>query len=104
MNYFLKYYYNSGIIGELILGLIVGILIGYIYEFIMFRVGKAFNKSKIVISKYKLHHSLYGLLFTILGLGTHSVLIISLGVGIVMQHTISGDGFVFITKDNEESK
>lgn len=82
--------------------IIIGIVIGYIYELLMFRVGKFTNRSKIVIFRYKLHHSLYGLALILFGLIIHlsyTIFLIALGVGIIIQHSISGDGFVFITKE-----
>ncbi len=89
-------------IEQIIVPCLIGIASGYIYEFIMSKVGRLSNKSKVVISKYKLHHSLYGLIFILIGLSTltqYSIPLLALGVGIIIQHSLSGDGFVFITKE-----
>jgi len=75
------------------------IFLGYIgisiFEFVALNI---FRKEKFLISGYRLHHSLYGLLFIIIGFMLPATFMIFLGCGIVLQHTVT-DGFRFISKE-----
>ncbi|MBT3249826.1 MAG: hypothetical protein HN846_00110 [Candidatus Pacebacteria bacterium] len=55
------------------------------------------NKDALFVGKYRLHHSLYGLLFICLSLVNKKSFFMGFGLGIIAQHTIT-DGFWFVTK------
>jgi hypothetical protein len=77
---------------------IVGIIVAFLYEYLSGFVGKnIFNTDSVIVSGYKLHHSLYGLFFIILGLLRSKNFYVWFGLGIIFQHTLT-DGFLFIQK------
>lgn len=83
-----------------ILGFVVGYIFAYLYEKVMLFVGKRIRKKSLVVSGYKLHHSIYGVILILLSLFiSPNLLLISIGVGIIVQHYFTGDGLVFITKN-----
>jgi hypothetical protein len=85
MNIYLKY--------------ILIIALGYvgisIFEFIAINIIK---KDRLVVLNHRLHHSIYGLLFIIFGFIFSKLFLIFLGIGVMLQHTIT-DGFRFISKE-----
>lgn len=77
---------------------VLGVILAFIYESIARTVGKnIFNKETLVIYGYKLHHSLYGVLFLVLAYVNRNVFLAGFGLGIITQHTFT-DGFRFIQK------
>lgn len=84
----------------LLLSFVIGYLIAFTYERVMLFIGKKLKKKSIVVLGYKLHHSIYGLIFIAISLFIQpAVLFIGVGLGIIVQHYFTGDGLVFITKD-----
>ncbi len=79
-----------------ILVFFVGFVAAWFYEQIMLSV---FGGNGLIVWNWRLHHSLYGLLFISLGVITRKTPLISFGVGIIAQHTLT-DGFWFITKES----
>lgn len=72
---------------------IFGFITAYLYE----NIGKHIVKrEKLVVGGFRLHHSLYGLVFIALGLVNISF--IFFGLGILIQHTLT-DGFRFLSKE-----
>jgi len=57
-----------------------------------------FGGQGLILGEYRLHHSLYGLLFILLGIFTHRLTLMSFGLGIIVQHTAT-DGLWFLTKE-----
>lgn len=89
----------------IILGFAAGYILAYLYERVMLAVGKKIKKKTLIIAGYKLHHSIYGLILIVISLFTQpTLLLISLGVGIIAQHYFTGDGLVFITKINKDQE
>jgi len=88
---------------NLIISFISGMVFAYIYENLPFY--KFTGRKALIISGYRLHHSLYGLLlilFAILNiLPINNLLLISAGLGIILEHYLTGGGLDFITKENE---
>lgn len=83
----------------MILGFIAGYIAAYLYEKLMISVDRRIKKKSLVVLGYKLHHSIYGLILIFLSLVIYpNLLLISIGVGIIIQHYFTGDGLVFITK------
>ncbi len=78
-----------------LLWLISGIALATLYEYF---VPKFFKKDALIISGYRLHHSLYGLAGIILGLSLQNNHLLALGIGILIQHTAT-DGFRFLSKE-----
>ena len=83
----------------ILLGLIAGGISAYIYENLPF--SKLFGVKKLVVFGYKLHHSLYGIFLIILAFlfKEQSTFLISAGIGIIVEHYLTGGGFDFITKE-----
>lgn len=83
---------------KLLISFMLGIICAYVYESLARIVGKnIFNKEALVIYGYKLHHSLYGVLFLVLAYVNRNVFLAGFGLGIIAQHTLT-DGFRFIQK------
>lgn len=77
---------------------VLGVILAFIYESLAGIIGKnIFNKEVLVVYGYKLHHSLYGVLFVVLAYVHKNVFLAGFGLGIIAQHTLT-DGFRFIQK------
>jgi hypothetical protein len=76
------------------LALITGILIAALYEDVLPRITR---KKSLVIYGHLLHHSIYGVVFVLLGLALKNISAMGFGVGILIQHTVT-DGFRFISR------
>ena len=74
--------------------LIIGIVLSVIYEILT-------KGMKIVIFNYHLHHSLYSLIFFLIGLAlkdiTYLLAFSSIAIAIIVQHTITEKKMVFIS-------
>ena len=84
-----------------VIGLFTGGIGAFIYEN---TITKITGQRKLVISRYKLHHSLYGVLLILFAmtLGNNlntSIVLFSAGVGVIVEHYITGGGLDFITKE-----
>ena len=79
----------------LLISSILGILLAYSWEIFCTKILK---KTSLIIFGYRLHHSIYGLLFLVIGIISINIVCDGLGVGIIIQHTIT-DGFRFISKE-----
>jgi hypothetical protein len=75
--------------------LAIGFIAAVLYDHLIRKISK---KDALIVSGYRLHHSLYGLAFLVLGVGMQSYKCIALGIGILIQHTIT-DGFRFLSKE-----
>jgi hypothetical protein len=83
---------------KLLISFVLGIISAYVYESLAGIVGNnIFSKEALVIYGYKLHHSLYGVLFLVLAYVNRNVFLAGFGLGIITQHTFT-DGFRFIQK------
>lgn len=83
---------------KFIFSFIIGIISAFVYEFIVGFIGKQYlNKESLVVFGYKLHHSLYGIIFLTIFLINKKSFYLGFGLGIIFQHTIT-DGFRFIQK------
>jgi len=83
---------------KFIISFILGIISAFAYESLASLVGKnIFHKEALVINGYKLHHSLYGVLFLTLAYVNRNMFLAGFGLGIITQHTLT-DGFRFIQK------
>lgn len=77
---------------------IFGIIFAFIYETIGGSIAKnIFNTTALVVYGYKLHHSLYGILFLSIYFINRKSFYLGFGLGIIFQHTIT-DGFRFMQK------
>ncbi len=89
---------------------IIGFLVGFIPTLIIDLILKC-NKSlrkkywdnPRLIFGYHFHHSLIGLLLLVIGFFT-SILLLGVGLGIIVSHTISDRRLIFIEKINEVKK
>lgn len=73
---------------------ILGFLLAFGWELFC---SKILKKTSFIIFNWRLHHSLYGLFFIGLGFIIQNIMLIGLGIGIIIQHTMT-DGFRFISK------
>ncbi|EKE13772.1 MAG: hypothetical protein ACD_12C00827G0002 [uncultured bacterium] len=91
---------------SIILGFIFGYIVSEAYERIGLNFTKKMGITGLIVFGYRLHHSLYGLIIIIIGLLfnnlTNPLLLISIGLGNIIQHYFSGDGLVFITKEKNK--
>ena len=75
-----------------------------IYENLPFY--ELFNKKALVIFGYKLHHSLYGIIVIIFaffsGDISSKILLVSAGIGIILEHYLTGGGMDFVTKEPKD--
>ena len=96
----------------ILIGIISGIATTLLFEFILKTNKKLRNRyyrHHEILFGYHAHHSVYGLLFIIAGVIFYfnknisdSLLYISFGVGIIIQHTLSDGHFVFIEKQRKQ--
>lgn len=86
---------------QVIISFILGVIFAYVYENLPFY--KFTGKKALIISGYKLHHSLYGLLLILIAMlnifPINNLLLISAGLGIIFEHYLTGGGLDFITKE-----
>ncbi len=82
-------------IARFVISFLFGFLAAALYESAMIRL---FSGNGLIISGWRLHHSLYGLLFILLGLINKKVFLLGFGIGIIAQHTLT-DGFWFLTRE-----
>ncbi|MGA2417760.1 MAG: hypothetical protein ABSF55_00755 [Candidatus Staskawiczbacteria bacterium] len=97
---------------NIILIILAGLLTGWVatilFEFIL-KTNKElrakYYRHHEILFGYHVHHSAYGLIFIIIGIIFYlknnfpdSLFYIALGIGIILQHTISDRRFVFIEK------
>ena len=84
-----------------IISFISGMVFAYIYENLPFY--KFTGRKALIISGYRLHHSLYGLLLILVALlnifSINNLILISGGLGIIFEHYLTGGGLDFITKE-----
>lgn len=73
--------------------LLLGFLAAYGWELFCSRIIK---QTSLIILGYRLHHSLYGLLFMGAGYISKNMFLAGFGIGIILQHTLT-DGFRFIS-------
>jgi hypothetical protein len=80
---------------------VLGFAAAYFYEIITFIIGRqilATDNPGLIIYGYRLHHSLYGLLFLVFWAKHRKEFYLGFGLGIIVQHTMFG-GFQFISKE-----
>lgn len=79
--------------------IIVSILAGYILAYSYEKALTILSHGKpLVIAGWRLHHSLYSVLFFVSFLVFQNSIFLGLAIGILIQHTIT-DGFRFISKE-----
>jgi len=80
-------------------GLLIGMIGAFIYENLPF--SKVFGVKKLVIGKWKFHHSLYGVLLILSSLyfQEYFIILFSSGIGVIVEHYLTGGGLDFITKE-----
>lgn len=86
---------------SLIISFVLGMTFAYIYENLPFY--KLTGKKALIISGYKLHHSLYGVLLILIAFlnifPINNLILISTGFGIIFEHYLTGGGLDFITEE-----
>jgi di/tricarboxylate transporter len=89
-------------------GLLVGILLTWIFELIIKtnkKLHHRYYKQHETIFGYHVHHSVYGLIFLLVSIIyilnqqiESSILTAGMGVGVILEHTVSERRFVFVNK------
>ena len=84
---------------NIVIGFLCGMIGAFIYEKLPFQ--KVVGVKKLVIRGYKFHHSLYGIIPIISAFFFHenAILLISSGIGVIVEHYLTGGGLDFITKE-----
>ena len=80
---------------KIVSSILFGYILAHVYEKVAIVVSR---KRPLVLFGYRLHHSLYGILFVGLGYWYQQSLLYSIAIGIIIQHTIT-DGFRFVSKE-----
>jgi hypothetical protein len=86
---------------KLITSFILGFAAAYLYEILAYVLAMNIfhqNNPGLIIGGYRLHHSLYGLLFLIFGVAQKKEFYLGFGLGIIVQHTMY-DGFWLISRE-----
>lgn len=86
---------------KFVLAFVSGFAAAYVYEIVAFMLGRqAFNMDNpgLIIYGYRLHHSLYGLLFLVLWAAKRKEFHLGFGLGVIAQHTMY-DGFRFVSRE-----
>lgn len=80
-------------------GLLLGVGCAFIYENLPFE--KVVGIKKLVIGGYKLHHSLYGIILITSSFifRDNAIFLVSIGLGVIFEHYLTGGGLDFITKE-----
>lgn len=96
------------IASTILIGIMSGLAMTILFEFVLKtnkRLRNRYYKQHNVLFGYHAHHSVYGLFFIIAGVAFYfnknisdSLFYISFGIGIIIQHTLSANRFVFIEK------
>jgi hypothetical protein len=96
---------------EIVLGIGVGILVTFTLEQVLQRNKRLRNEfweyHKPILG-FHVHHSTFGIPVILLGLSLfprkESFLLIGIGLGIIIMHTITSREFIFIERSYEERK
>lgn len=89
---------NNVLMIKFLLSFVLGIISAFLYESLARYIGvNMFKRDALIVSGYKLHHSLYGLLFLAFAYVNKSIFLAGFGLGVIAQHTLT-DGFRFIQK------
>ena len=84
---------------QVILGLLAGIAAGYIYE-LGYRIVARNLKRKPVFRfrGFRVHHSIYGIIIAAVSLWMREYFLLSLGIGIIIQHILVEKRFTVIDR------
>jgi len=84
---------------NLIVGFLLGLVSAFIYENLPFQ--KVVGVKKLVIGGYKFHHSLYGVILITFSFffRDNAIILASSGIGVIVEHFLTGGGLDFITKE-----
>lgn len=85
---------NSEIM-EILLSILFGYVLAHVYEKLAIVVSR---NTPLVLFRYRLHHSLYGIMCFLLAFWFQQYILYGIGIGIIIQHTIT-DGFRFVSKE-----
>ncbi len=80
---------------EILLSNTFGYILAHVYEKVAIVVSR---NRPLILYGYRLHHSLYGILFIGYGYWQQQPLLYGIAMGIILQHTLT-DGFRFISKE-----
>jgi len=84
---------------QIILGLLAGIAAGYVYEMGYRIVARKLKRKPVFrIKGFRIHHSIYGIIIAAVGLWLKHYFLISLGIGIVIQHILIEKRFTVIDR------
>ncbi len=85
----------------ILISFVLGMASAFIYENLPFF--KFTGRKALIISGYRLHHSLYGVLLILTAVldifPVNNSILISAGLGIIFEHYLTGGGLDFVTKE-----
>lgn len=84
---------------QFVFAFVLGFVAAYVYEVVAFNAGRQILKMDdpgLIIYGYRLHHSLYGLVFLVLWAAHRKEFYLGFGLGIIAQHMMY-DGFRFVS-------
>jgi len=84
---------------QILLGLLAGIAAASVYE-LGYRIIARLRKRKPVlrVSGFRIHHSVYGIIIAAVSLWLRDYFLLSLGIGIIIQHILVEKRFTIIDR------
>jgi hypothetical protein len=85
----------------ILFGIILGGIFGILYQGGYDILSEKTNSEPIVtFNGYHFHHSMYGAILIPIGFIISNPIIIGLGIGIIIEHTVLEEKYIFIEKQN----
>ena len=87
------------IVLQIFLGLLAGIALGFVYEMGYRIVARSLKRKPVFrIKGFRIHHSIYGIIIAAVSLWMREYLLLSLGIGIIIQHILVEKRFTVIDR------
>ena len=84
---------------QIVLGLLAGIVAGFIYELGYRIIARVFKRKPVLrVRGFRIHHSVYGIIVAAVSLWTRDYFLLSLGIGIIIQHIFIEKRFTIIDR------
>ena len=84
---------------QIFLGLLAGIAAGFVYELGYRIVARKLKRKPVFrIKGFRIHHSIYGIIIAAVSLWTRDYFLLSLGIGIIIQHIFIEKRFTIIDR------
>jgi hypothetical protein len=84
---------------QIFLGLLAGIAAGYVYEMGYRIVARRLKRKPVFrIRGFRIHHSIYGIIIAAVSLWMREYFLLTLGIGIIIQHILVEKRFTVIDR------